>query len=58
MSITPLVQYRKMLYFNADLNEQWEQYKVEHPQQSFNGLMIRLLREHLCANAAPISTTR
>lgn len=54
----PTIQYRKMIYLPEDVHGQWERYKQANPEQSFNGLVIRLLTEALCVTAAPTSTTR
>lgn len=54
--MTPTIQYRKMIYLPEDVSQRWDVYHEAHPSQSFNSLVIRLLKEHLCAHAAMTST--
>lgn len=54
----PRIYFPRSVAMPKDLEEQWAKYKAAHPSQSFNGLVIALLREALCATNASISTTR
>ncbi len=56
--MTPTIQYRKTLYLPESVLQQWEAYSVTHPEQSFNGLIVHLLKEHLCVNDVQTLTTK
>jgi hypothetical protein len=46
------------VYLTEELAQAWHSYKAAHPEQSFNGLILQLLKEQLCVIDAPTSTTR
>ena len=45
--MNPTIQNRRMTYLPEDVNDGWEAYKEAHPEQSYNGLVVTLLREYL-----------
>ena len=51
------VQYRMSLVLPQEIAKAWELYKEANPQQSFNGLVNDLLKEHLCASDAKTLTS-
>jgi len=50
--------YRMTVYLTQEMAKQWDVYKEEHPDHSFNSVMVKLLEEYLCATVAPTSTIR
>lgn len=53
-----ITQYRMTVYLSKELAHEWGAYKETHPEQSFNGLILQLLKERLCVTAAPTSIIR
>ena len=54
-----VAKFQHTIQLPADLEAIWRSYQEQHPTETFNGFVVKILRQEmelLCVTAAPIST--